>query len=74
MKEQLDATRDGLRKLFGTRNNVQSIKDEMETVDKMDKLLTAIDGLTTEIQALRTHTTIEGSVAIAQWKGKGRAN
>ena len=35
VKEQLDATRDGLRKLFGTRNNVQTIKDEMETVDKM---------------------------------------
>ena len=35
VKEQLDATREGLRKLFGTRNNVQSIKDEMETVDKM---------------------------------------
>ncbi|KAI0333942.1 exocyst complex component sec6 [Cubamyces sp. BRFM 1775] len=35
VKEQLDATRDGLRKLFGTRNNVQTIKDEMETVDRM---------------------------------------
>ncbi|KAI1793430.1 exocyst complex component sec6 [Ganoderma leucocontextum] len=35
VKEQLDATREGLRQLFGTRNNVQSIKDEMETVDKM---------------------------------------
>ena len=35
VKEQLDATRDGLRKLFGTRSNVQSIKDEMETVDRM---------------------------------------
>ena len=35
VKEQLDATRDGLRKLFGTRNNVQAIKDEMETVDRM---------------------------------------
>ncbi|RDX50807.1 exocyst complex component sec6 [Lentinus brumalis] len=35
VKEQLDATRDGLRKLFGTRSNVQGIKDEMETVDRM---------------------------------------
>lgn len=35
VKEQLDATREGLKKLFGTRKNVQSIKDEMETVDKM---------------------------------------
>ena len=35
VKEQLDATRDGLRKLFGTRSNVQAIKDEMETVDRM---------------------------------------
>jgi exocyst complex component 3 len=34
VKEQLDATREGLRKLLGTRNNVQAIKDEMETVDR----------------------------------------
>jgi exocyst complex component 3 len=34
VKDQLDATRDGLRKLFGTRENVQSIKDEMVTIDK----------------------------------------
>ncbi|KAF7972743.1 hypothetical protein HWV62_17100 [Athelia sp. TMB] len=33
VKEQLDATREGLRKLLRTRNNVQIIKDEMETVD-----------------------------------------
>lgn len=33
VKEQLDATRDGLKKLFGTRNNVQAIRDEMATVD-----------------------------------------
>lgn len=31
VKEQLDATREGLRKLLSTRNNVQVIKDEMET-------------------------------------------
>ena len=37
VKEQLDATRDGLRKLFGTRNNVQAIKDEMSTVDGLCK-------------------------------------
>lgn len=35
VKDQLDATRDGLRKLFNTRNNVQTIKDEMETVDRL---------------------------------------
>ncbi len=29
VKEQLDATRNGLRKLLGTRANVQAIKDEM---------------------------------------------
>jgi exocyst complex component 3 len=34
IKEQLDATREGLRKLFSTRNNVQVIKDELGTVDK----------------------------------------
>ena len=33
VKEQLDATKDGLRKLLGTRANVQAIKDEMTTVD-----------------------------------------
>ncbi|KZT27901.1 exocyst complex component Sec6 [Neolentinus lepideus HHB14362 ss-1] len=35
VKEQLDATKDGLRKLFGTRNNVQAVKDEMVTVDRL---------------------------------------
>ncbi|KAH9839956.1 exocyst complex component sec6 [Rhodofomes roseus] len=35
VKEQLDATRDGLRKVFGTRNNVQTVKDELETVDRL---------------------------------------
>ncbi|KAH9921709.1 exocyst complex component sec6 [Epithele typhae] len=35
VKEQLDATRDGLRKLFGTRSNVQAIKDEMETAERL---------------------------------------
>lgn len=34
VKEQLQATRDGLRKLLGTRDNVQIIKDEMLAVDK----------------------------------------
>ena len=34
VKEQLDATREGLRKLLSTRNNVQAIKDEMVTVDR----------------------------------------
>ena len=33
VKEQLDATREGLKKLLNTRNNVQTIKDEMQTVD-----------------------------------------
>ena len=35
VKEQLDATRDGLRKLFSTRGNVQTVKDEMETIDRL---------------------------------------
>ncbi|KAK7466403.1 SNARE-binding exocyst subunit S6 [Stygiomarasmius scandens] len=34
VKEQLQATREGLRKLLSTRANVQSIKDEMVLVDK----------------------------------------
>lgn len=35
VKEQLDATRDGLRKVFGTRSNIQTVKDELETVDRL---------------------------------------
>lgn len=35
VKEQMDATREGLRKLFSTRSNIQGIKDEMESVDRM---------------------------------------
>lgn len=34
VKEQLDATREGLKKLFGTRNNVQTIKDEVQGIDR----------------------------------------
>ncbi|KAL0953695.1 hypothetical protein HGRIS_004889 [Hohenbuehelia grisea] len=34
VKEQLDSTREGLRKLFNTRNNVQVIKEEMIQLDK----------------------------------------
>ncbi len=34
VKEQLDSTREGLKKLFGTRNNVQAIRDEMAGVDR----------------------------------------
>ncbi|KAG7444348.1 exocyst complex component Sec6 [Guyanagaster necrorhizus] len=34
VKEQLQATREGLRKLMSTRSNVQAIKDEMVTMDK----------------------------------------
>lgn len=35
VKEQLDATRGGLRKLFSTRSNIQAIKDEVVAMDKM---------------------------------------
>ncbi|OAX43205.1 exocyst complex component Sec6 [Rhizopogon vinicolor AM-OR11-026] len=34
-KEQLDATREGLKKLFGTRSNVQVVKEEMQIVDRL---------------------------------------
>ncbi|KAI0083472.1 exocyst complex component sec6 [Irpex rosettiformis] len=37
VKEQIDATRHGLQKLFSTRSNIQTIKDEMESVDRMCK-------------------------------------
>jgi hypothetical protein len=33
VKEQLNNTREGLRKLMHTRTNVQGIKDEMRTID-----------------------------------------
>jgi exocyst complex component 3 len=33
-KEQLDATREGLKKLYNTRNNLQIVKDEMVTMDR----------------------------------------
>lgn len=35
VKEQLDATREGLKKLLSTRNNVQVIKEEMQTIDRL---------------------------------------
>jgi exocyst complex component 3 len=35
VKEQLEATKEGLRKLLSTRNNVQTIKDEMVMVEKL---------------------------------------
>ncbi|KAH7105939.1 exocyst complex component sec6 [Auriculariales sp. MPI-PUGE-AT-0066] len=34
VKDQLDATREGLRKLMHTRDNVQVLKDEMQSVDR----------------------------------------
>ncbi|CAG7851576.1 SubName: Full=Related to SEC6-protein transport protein {ECO:0000313/EMBL:CCA72681.1} [Serendipita indica DSM 11827] len=37
VKEQLDATRDGLRKLISTRSDLQGVKDEMISMDKMGK-------------------------------------
>lgn len=35
VKEQLGVTRESLRKLFGTRDDVQAIRDEMVTIDRM---------------------------------------
>lgn len=35
VKDRLDATREGLRKLFSTRSHIQSIKDEMQVVDAL---------------------------------------
>ncbi|KAF7308598.1 Exocyst complex component Sec6 [Mycena chlorophos] len=34
VRDQLQATREGLRKLLGTRNNVQVIKDEMASIEQ----------------------------------------
>lgn len=34
VREQLQTTREGLRKLLGTRDNVQVIKDEMLAIEK----------------------------------------
>lgn len=35
VKEQLDATREGLKKLLSTRNHVQVLKEEMHTIDRL---------------------------------------
>ncbi|KAI0322766.1 exocyst complex component Sec6 [Amylostereum chailletii] len=35
VKEQLDATRESLRKLFNTRDNVQTIKEEMMSIERL---------------------------------------
>lgn len=35
VKEQLAVTKESLRKLFGTRDDVQAIRDEMVTIDRM---------------------------------------
>ncbi len=35
VKDQLDATRDGLSRVFGTRSDVWTIKHEIDTVDRM---------------------------------------
>lgn len=35
VKEQLDATRESLRKLFSTRDNVQTIKEEMAAIERL---------------------------------------
>jgi exocyst complex component 3 len=37
VKDQLDATRDGLKKLFSTRANVQAVKDEMVSIERMGR-------------------------------------
>jgi hypothetical protein len=36
VKEQLDATREGLKKLLSTRNHVQVLKEEMQTIDRLN--------------------------------------
>ena len=37
VKEQLESTRDALRKLLGTRANIQAVKDEMSTIDGLGR-------------------------------------
>ena len=37
VRDQLEATREGLRRLLGTRNNVQAVKDELLGVESMCK-------------------------------------
>ena len=65
VKEQLYATRDGLRKLFGTRNNVQSIKDEMETVDKMCSDPTHVVSTFDQISRVRFYVRLKRSNALS---------
>lgn len=35
VREQLDVTKESLRKLFGTRDNVQAIREEMMVIEKL---------------------------------------
>lgn len=37
VKEQLESTRDALRKLLGTRSNIQAVKDEMSTIESLGR-------------------------------------
>ena len=60
VKEQLDATRDGLRKLFGTRSNVQAVKDEMESVDRMCNDPKIVVSTFDQISRVRSRLTVSG--------------
>lgn len=55
VKEQLDATREGLKKLFGTRNNIQIIKDELGTVDRQSSDPQNVVLTFDQISRVRTH-------------------
>jgi exocyst complex component 3 len=53
VKDQLDATRDGLKKLFSTRANVQAVKDEMVTIERMGRESTSQIKTFDQINAVR---------------------
>jgi exocyst complex component 3 len=54
-KEQLDATREGLRRLFSTRNNVQLIKDELSAMDRECQDPVNVVAIFDQISRVRTH-------------------
>ena len=56
VKEQLDATRGGLRKLFSTRSNIQGVKDEVETIGRLCNDPKLVVSTFDQISRLSTHS------------------
>lgn len=64
VKDQLHATREGLRKLLSTRNNVQAIKDEMVTLDRQATDPANVVVTFDQISRVRVNLSLRGSSCI----------